>query len=288
MGFDQIVAQRCAERDRVVECGHAVWVGGAPFGRDGGVADAEPPGVAADLAGERAVRRGRAVGVTEGGPGGGVQEDGAVADRPGQGVLAGPAVDRVAVLRSERVAGSGRFQPEQATRRCRVADRAAEVVAVGHRYHPGGDRRGRAAAGSAGRPGRVPGIAGRAVQDRLTRWCHPELRGVRLAHDDQSRTPQPEDKLGVDVRDVAAQEAGSFAERDTRHLGDEVLDQVRNPGEPAGRWGHRRSSQRLLVHRRDDRVEDRVEVFDPLDRPPDQLGRGHLTAPYEFGLRHRV
>ena len=189
----------------------------------------------------------------------------------------------------ERVAGSGRFQAEQATRRCRVADRAAEVVAVCHRYHPGGDRRGRAATGSASRPGRVPGIAGRTVQDRLTRWCHPELRGAGLAHDDQSRTPQPEDELGVEVRDVAAQEAGTFAERDTRHLGDEVLDQVRNPGERAGQWDHRRSSRQcLVIHRRDDRVEDGVEVFYALDRPPHQLGRGHLTAPYELGLRHRV
>ena len=51
---------------------------------------------------------------------------------------------------------------------------------------------------------KLPGIAGRAVQDRLTRWCHPELRGVGLAHDDQSRTPQPEDELGVEARDVAA------------------------------------------------------------------------------------
>ena len=46
-----------------------------------------------------------------------------------------------------------------------------------------------------------------------------------------------------------------------------------------GRWGHRRSSQRLFVHRRDDSVEDGVEVFDLLDRLPDQLGRGHLTTP---------
>ena len=282
------MAQRCAERDRVVERGHTVRVGRESLGRDGGVADAQPPGIAADLVGERASRPGQTIGITEGGPGGGVQEDGAIADRPGEGVLAGPAVDRVAVLRPERVAGSGRFQPEQAAPRRRIADRTPEIVAVRHRHHPRRHCRGRATTGSTGRPGRIPRVAGRAMQDGLTRRRHPELRGIGLAHNDQSRTPQPEDELRVEVRDVAAQEAGTFAERDTRHLGDEILHEVWNPGEPAGRWGHRRSSQRLVVHRRDDSVEDGVEVFDPLDRPPDQLGRSYLTAPYELGLRHSV
>ena len=56
-----------------------------------------------------------------------------------------------------------------------------------------------AATGSAGRPGRVPRVAGRAMQDGLTRRRHPEFRGVGLAHDDQSRAPQAQDELGVEV-----------------------------------------------------------------------------------------
>jgi hypothetical protein len=68
------------------------------------------------------------------------------------------------------------------------------------------------------------------MPDGLTRRRHPELRCVGLAHDDQPGAPQPKDELGVELRDVAAQETGTFAERDTRDLCDEVLDEVRNSG----------------------------------------------------------
>jgi hypothetical protein len=87
---------------------------------------------------------------------------------------------------------------------------------------------------------------------------------------------------------VAAQEAGTFAERDTGNLCDEVLDEEGNPGQRAGRWCRRGRGQRLVVHRGDDRVEGRVELDDPFDRPLDQFGRGDLAAPDEVGLRHCV
>ena len=58
------------------------------------------PGLARYLSGEWASRRRRAVGVAASGPLGGVEQRGAVAHRPGEGVLDGPAGADVAVLRA--------------------------------------------------------------------------------------------------------------------------------------------------------------------------------------------
>jgi len=52
VGFDHLVADRGAQRHRVIERGHAIRMRRGTFGSAGGVADPQPAGVGADLVGE--------------------------------------------------------------------------------------------------------------------------------------------------------------------------------------------------------------------------------------------
>ena len=112
-------------------------------------------------------RRGHGVGVAQHRPADGVEDGGAVADRPGDDVLDRPATDRVAVLGTDRVAGPGRLEAEQPAVARRVADRAAEVVGMADRHEAGGDRGSRAAARATGRPVESPWVVGGTEQVAL-------------------------------------------------------------------------------------------------------------------------
>ena len=107
VGLDDLVAERGAQPHGVVERGDAVGMAEVAVGRAGGVADPQPAGVGADLGGERPRGRWRAVRVADGGPGGGVEQRGAVADRAGQRVLDRPAARRRRRTRARAGCGPG-------------------------------------------------------------------------------------------------------------------------------------------------------------------------------------
>jgi hypothetical protein len=76
--------------------------------------DPEPARVAPHLRGEGTLDRRGGVGVAEHGTARRVEEGGTVTYRPGERVFDGEAAEHVAVTGAERVAGPGRFEPEQA------------------------------------------------------------------------------------------------------------------------------------------------------------------------------
>ena len=83
------------------------------------------------------------------------------------------------------------LRPDEPAARRRDPDRAAAVVAVRHRDHPGGDGRGRAAARTARRPVGVPRVAGRAEPARLGRRQDAHLRHRGLADDHEPGVAEP-------------------------------------------------------------------------------------------------
>ena len=100
--------------------------------------------------------------------------------------------------------GVGR-RPSDAAPGRRVAQRAAEVAAVGERHHPAGQRDGGPAARAAGRARRVPGVAGRA-EDAVERVrAGAPLGRVGLADEDRARLAQALDLQRVGVRHVLAE-----------------------------------------------------------------------------------
>ena len=185
-----------------------------------------------------------------------------------------PAADDVAVLGPERVARPGRLEAEQPARRRRVAQRAAEVVAVRHRHH------------ARTRP--------RPPTRRSTRWWSGcGSHGLRVGPNSTGSHAGAIPNSGVLVlprttrpgpaqaHDELLVEGGHVAAPGTRepsvnahalHLAGEVLEQVRHPGERAAGRGARRV-ERPVEDRRDDRVQVGVQRLDPLDRRLDQLGR---------------
>jgi len=256
-------------------------------GRRGRPGDPQPAGVGADFAKERPPPRRCRVGVAQVEPGGGVQQGGAVAHRPGQGVLDGHAGQHLAVLGTERVTGPGGLEAEQPAAGGGEADRAAEAVGVGHGDQAGGDRRGRPAAGAAGGPGEVPGVAGRPEQRGLAGGEQAELGRVGLSEQDQPGAPQPHDQFLVVAGDQVAEEGRALGEPHPGPLHRQVLEQERHPGEgaaadlPGGVQGQ-------VEGWRHHRVEGRVQPLDAVDRRLDQLDRGHLAAPRQLGLGRRV
>ena len=110
VAVDDVVSERLAQPGGVFDGGDAVGVPEVAVGGAGGVGDAEPAGVGADLFDERSRRRRRPVRVTDGGSAGCVEECGAVADGAAEGVFDVAAGGDVAVLGSKGVAGAGWFE----------------------------------------------------------------------------------------------------------------------------------------------------------------------------------
>ena len=86
-----------------------------------------------------------------------------------------------------------RLDADRAGDRSRLADRAAGVGADRERRLVRADRRGGAAARSAGDPLEVPGVVGRAVGRVLGRAAHRELVHVGLAEDGHAGLAKPRD-----------------------------------------------------------------------------------------------
>jgi hypothetical protein len=182
-----------------------------------------------------------------------------------------------------------RLEPEQAAAGRGDADRTAAVVGVREGDDAGGDGRPRAAARAARAQVRVPRVARGAEQLRFGERREAELGQVGLAEDDRARAPEPFHDGRVARRLEVRQEAAAGG---LRHAGDggvEVLEQERH----AAKRGVRRRQRggvaaRLFVHRRDDRVDARVDPLGARDRFLQQLGGRDLAAPDQARERQRV
>ena len=102
----------------------------------------------------------------------------------------------------------GGLDPGDTAQRSRLADRAAGVGAGGRRHQARGYGGGRAARGSPGHAGRVPGIAHRAKVTGLIRRAHGELVHVGLAEQHGPGRPQARHHGGVVGRDEVGQHPG--------------------------------------------------------------------------------
>ena len=131
-----------------------------------------------------------------------------------------------------RDAAVGRLDPDGAGQRAGLADRAAGVGADRQRRQPGRDGGGGPAAGAAGRPVGVPGVAGRAVRRVLGGRAHRELVEVGLAEDRHVGLAQPGDHGGV-VRRHPALEDPRAARRGLAHGAQQVLHGDRHAGQVA-------------------------------------------------------
>ena len=98
------------------------------------------------------------------------------------------------------------LEADQPAARRRDPRRAAAVVGVGDRDHPGRDRRRAAAAGAARRARLVPRVARRAEARGLGRRQDAPLGQRRRPDDDEARGLQPRDDVVVVGRDEVADE----------------------------------------------------------------------------------
>ena len=114
----------------------------------------------------------------------------------------------------------------------RVADRAAEVAAVGHRQHARRQRRGGTAAAAADRLGQVVGVDRGAVDRVDGVRAERELRHVGLADDDGAGALGALDDDRVFLRHVVLQERRARGGGDADG-GGRVLDRVRQAVHPA-------------------------------------------------------
>ena len=139
-------------RDGVGPGRDAVEVGPRPAG------DPQPTGLAADPLGERD-RRHRAAGACRRASGRAMTSSSAAASRTVRAQR--PVAREPAPVRSGRPDADpspAGLEAEDAARAGRDADRSATVAALRERHEPGGDGRRRAAAGTAGVAGHVPGV----------------------------------------------------------------------------------------------------------------------------------
>ena len=102
-----------------------------------------------------------------------------------------------------------------------------------------------------------------------------------------SGAAKPHDELGVERRDVVLQEHRALGETNPGDLDDEVFHEIRNAAERSAPTGPG-LGERALEHRRDDRVQDRIQLLDRGDRRFDQVERARVAAPDQLGLRGGV
>ena len=237
------------------------------------------------------VEAGQRVGVAELGTADPVEGGGGVAHRPREhAVHAEPA----AVLAGEwphRHPSPARLEPDEAAARRRDAQRATAVVAVGDGDDAGGDGGGGPARRPAGRAVERPGVAGRAVRDRLGRDGGPELGGVGASEADQPERPQAGGEVGV-LRGPpveVAEEGGALVVGLAGLVGAEVLQQGRHALErTGGEIGVDGLVTGGVVAGVDDGAEHGVPPLHPGDAGLDELGRGDLPARHEPAQLHPV
>ena len=188
-----------------------------------------------------------------------IEHRGGVAHAARHAELADQTREHVAVVGGEGDSPPARLQAHEPAARRRDADRAARVVSVRHRHHPGRDRSRCAATRPPGSPFGIPGIAGRTEQPRFRGRSDGELRGVRLAHEHQPGGAEPAHQLAVLGRHMSAQKGARLGETHALDLGEEVLHEERDPGEDTGPECGRVSARglaRVVVHPGHNRVDE--------------------------------
>ena len=187
-----------------------------------------------------------------------------------------------------------RAQPDHIAEARRVAQRAAEIAAVGQRDHPGGQGGGRPAAAAARAAAGIVGVPGRAEHLVHRVRAGPELRGIGLAQADRPGAGHPAHDQRVEVRDVPGEQRRPERGPHPGRL-DQVLVRDRQPVQEAGRLagrerlvGRRRLVRRLLESPGHDRVDDRVPLLDPADMSGDHLAGRDFLAAQQPGQRDRV
>ena len=148
--------------------------------------DPQPSRIGADPGEKRTGGRGRVVGSSRIGTGGGVQQEGRIPDGQGDRVLGAQTSPAFPPVGSGRGSAAGGLEPEQSAAGGRDPDRPAAVRGVGERDHPGGYQSRRTAAGTAGNQSRVPRIAGRSSPAGLGGEIAAQLWSFCLAEDHQS------------------------------------------------------------------------------------------------------
>ena len=182
---------------------------------------------------------------------------------------------------------AGRWpQPDDVAEARRVAQRPAEVAAVGEADHPGGQRRGRAAAAAARAAAKVERVAGGAEHgvDRVR--ARSEFRRVRLAQADRPGLGHPLTTSVVAVRDVVGEQAANrtwcapprcrpgLCARPAGRAAGPVAAPCASASSAAAALARARSKVRVTIG-----VDSAVELLNPLDMRGDDLARRHLAAP---------
>src|SRR5262249_33896436 len=115
-----------------------------------------------------------------------------------------------------------------------------------------------------------------------------ELRSVRLTEDDETRPLVATDELAVVARNQRLADGRAVREPSSRVSREQVLQQERYAAKRSFRELAERGSPRLLVHRRDDRVQLAVHPLEASDRRIQDLDRLDVSLSHPLGGRERV
>ncbi len=216
-----------------------------------------------------------------------VQQERRVGHRAGQWSDAGQTVEWVGVGPGGDAAPLG-LDPDQVGPGRRDAHRAQPVRAERRGDQSGGDCRGRATGGTAGRVLQAPRVAGDPERGALGDRPLPQLGSVGLAHDHRAGLLEPAHHLAVLRLGLEAARAAELG-RLTGQVG-VVLDGHRDPEQrrslpggqaavgPAGLVARRLSPQAA------ERVQRGLRGLDPLQGQRHQLLGGNLAAGQQLGL----
>ena len=222
------------------------------------------------------------------GAGDGVEQQGGVGHRAGQGAVhvereprrgGGPA----------RYAARRRAEPDDVAEAGRVAQRASEVAAVGEGCHARGEGGGGPAAAAAARLRQVPGVAGRAEHLVEGLRAGPQFGRVGLAEGDRAGGPLALDDEGRLVGHVVLE--GAAAEGGADAGGDEqVLVNDGQAVQGADREARRQvrvrrvgGGERRVGHAGHDGVDARIEPVDAVEMRLHDLARRHRPPADQLG-----
>lgn len=220
-------------------------------------------------------------------PGHDVKHGGRVTNAVADDAVGTGAFPDLALRRAHRHPATTGAKAEQAAHGRRDANRTAAVIGTRHRHDARRHRGSRAAAGTARRQVKLPGVARRPPQQRLGGAFKSQLRGIGLAKNDQPGLEPLLDHVGVARRHVVAQRPRSAGGRHAGVVLDQVLDQKRHTGEeaikrlPGARLG-------LASHVDDDGVDVRVDRRRPRPGEGQQFNRRGLAAGDDFGKAEAV
>ena len=184
--------------------------------------------------------------------------------------------------------GEGR-KPTTLQKLAGVAQRAAEVGAVGDGDHAGGQRDGGAAATAPATAAQVVGVARRAEDGVEGVRARPEFGRVALAQDDRTGGAQALDDEVVLVGHVVGVDGRAEGRADARRR-DEVLDhdgqpvqRARRPARGEGGVGAIGVGQGALGEERADRVDARIDALDLVEVRLDDLAGRKLASADQAG-----